>query len=231
MKRIFRLFSILYLAFPAFGQAPRDIINRAVNEVAAQPANFQKPPKAAAAELETMDGKVVTNALYDAFQKPEALPDQRPTIARIVSNISNFDIDIWATRLENETDPMILCYGLILSDDKGAESQDLKTLMIKLLSDQRVGQGVYGEARGYISEGLRVCDIALNMLWSRQPESTWPPGIPVDAIVSKRDRDNLIADYAAKFGMTMTAGAALNTRSDMSTRTVKEAPATAADQC
>lgn len=97
-----------------------------------------------------------------------------------------------------------MSYALNAASASKKTSPRFTAFLQRLLLDQRVCQKLTGEMRGYASEGLRLCDWALNILWSREPESARPPAYPLDVNYSTEKRDQLIADYARKYGVPLS---------------------------
>ena len=198
----------------AWGQTPSDIIAQTFKEVRENPRSLDTSADKASQALATFGAIDVCDALYNALQHADRIGNQVPAIMKITRRLPSFDIQRWVTHLERESDPMILVNGIFVSSvSKEAKSPQQKEFVRHLLSDKRVGQDRRGEARGYASVGLRVCDLALNLLWESEPEASHPPGYPLDAINSIERRDQLIADYAAKFKVQIEGDDASSTKS------------------
>jgi hypothetical protein len=206
--KVLRLIFLVTLVFGvvcrALGQTPEEIINRVITEGGEQTWS-DAPIQRAIDELSTFDAKTVSSALYLAFKRPESVTNQRPTIFKIIRKIPNFDVNEWVYRLENETDPILLCYATsAATSSTKANSTKLKALLVKMLNDKRIGQKLHGEARAYSSRGLRVCDWSLNLLWSLEPEKDRPLDYPWGASISVRKRDQRIVEYAKQFHLELS---------------------------
>ncbi|MEI6533870.1 MAG: hypothetical protein WCN98_00915 [Verrucomicrobiaceae bacterium] len=190
----------------ALAQSPIDVITQALQQVEQQPRSLDISTDKAAQALAAFSAKEACDALYEKLQRADPVGNQHPAIMKISRKLSSFDIDGWVGHLEVEPAPMTLYSGLSVAfASKESHSPKLKAFAQRLLSDQRIGEERHGEARGYASKGLRVCDHALNLLWHIEPKATQPSGFPVDAINSTQRRDQMIADYAKKFGVTLIA--------------------------
>lgn len=183
-------------------QTASQVISKVIEQLGSLPPNDDAIAQEASTSLDRMNPKDVVEALYLAMKRPQQVTNQRRTLNVIVGNLRNFDLDAWLDRLEVETDPYMLNYGVRIGDlSTKSDSPRLKAFKLRLLSDQRIGQELHGEARAYASKGMRVCDIMLNSLWSKEPEADRPPGYPVDAGTSRQRRDEMIAAYAKKFNV------------------------------
>jgi hypothetical protein len=206
------LFGVGLFVWPTLllAQTPSDVISKAIEQLGSLPANDEEIAHAAATSLAAMNPKEVVEAFFLAMKRPQQVTNQRRTLNVLVGSIKNFDIESWLDRLEAEPDPMMLNYGVRIADlSTKSDSPRLKTFKLRLLSDKRIAQELHGEARAYASKGMRLCDIVMNSLWSKEPESDRPPGYPVDAGTSRQQRDEMIAAYANKFNVPIDADVAV----------------------
>jgi hypothetical protein len=84
-----------------------------------------------------------------------------------------------------------------------------------MLSDKGKGTHRFGEARAYSADGMRVCDIAYNVLVARLELNPPMMSVDVDNFVADK-RDALILDLARRASIRLTSGnpsAAINTTS------------------
>jgi hypothetical protein len=194
----------LNMSFSIFGQTPERIIDEAIAESAADQNRDEVITKDAAKKLEQFEPTLTSSVLYSAFQRPDRSDGHTVTVIQIIRKLPKFDFGDWVAHLDKEPDPMLLSYGMTACTT-GRETLPpvLKIFLQRKLSDRRVGEKLYGEARAYASEGLRVCDRALHELWSFEPEDARPSRYTTfSAATSVKERDQMIADYVKKFGVT-----------------------------
>ena len=218
MKRtVIALIAALICQQMASGGPPDDVIQRAIDILAFapwdNPTNLPPPstPSAdavpnAVEQLAKLNGKDVTHSLYLAFQRTEQALNQRSTLIKIIRGLPSFEIDVWLDHVEHEPDAMIFSYAVSAAEvSRKSDSPRLKALLLKMLSDKRIAEKRYGEERGYASKGLRICDKAVEILWSREPEASRPYGYPLDAIQPVSQRDEVISAYTTKFNVSVNA--------------------------
>jgi hypothetical protein len=195
---------LLAAAGIALGQSPETMIDDAILEVAVNSSQSERIAQKTAEKLRSIKPQAASSALYAAFSRPITAQRQQQTVLEIIEKLPNFDFEDWVAHLEKEPDPMLLSFGMsACSIGRDTLPPVLKSFLQSKLSDRRVGQKLDGEARAYASEGLRVCDRALHELWSFEPEDTRPARYSTfSAATSVKERDQLIADYVKKFGVT-----------------------------
>ena len=210
------LFAIYQIASqgPALS-APIDAIRDANAAVANRSRTLEEAVDVAAQHLAKLPASDSTSALYSCLKLPRSEQMHWDIVFRIVERLPNFDMNEWVLRLGREDDPFVTDYAIkIASSSQKADSELLLAFLHRSLSDKRVGRKLTGEARAYAKEGLRICDDVLNILWDREPAASQPPGFPFGVSNSSPEQlDRLIAEYARRFNVPLTATDPANTKS------------------
>ncbi len=210
------LFAVYQIASPGLAfSALIDVIRDANAAVAKDSTKLEEAVDVAAQHLAKLPASESTSALYSCLKLPRNEQMRWDIVFRIVERLPNFDMNEWVSRLGREDDPFVTDYAIkIASSSQKADSELLLAFLHRSLSDKRVGRKLTGEARAYAKEGLRICDDVLNILWDREPAASRPPGYPFGVSNSSpKQLDKLIAEYARRFNVPLTATDPATTKS------------------
>ena len=177
----------------------QEILNAAIEKAKTKPGSYKNVAEETINQLLPYPKGAVTKALY------EKLEIGGPLVARIARENKVFDPGLWMdiTTAEGNRYVKMKALGIFSIEPRTSSDERFVAVLKESLTDTREGTHPIGdEERAYTDIGLRVCDIAYNILMFRRPEANRPGEYPLDTVGdSIATRDHLITKLCEELGI------------------------------